>query len=281
MKNEVQPPNEIIELWTKVTRRWNWSEAPIRPNAQDIGFCIDAISKWMVEGKSPRVLMLGVTPEFYHIPWPNGTDLIAVDSNPSMIENVWPGSPEQAYCMNWLDMDFAPASRDIVYSDAGLMWLTYPEGQLRLAAILNHIMADQGLVIFRLFAPPQQREPLTAIIADCLDGKIKNPSMFKLRLLLSFQENPVEGIEIGAAAREVFRIAPHLAINAPKVGWSVEQVLPPSIYKNSPTFVYLPTVDAVIDMFCHQVGGFEVRQVYHPDYDYGQHCPTIVLQRKR
>lgn len=281
LKSDAEPDNEIIKFWSKVTRRWNWSDSPIRPSAQDIGFCIHAISKWLQEHQNPQVLMLGVTPEFYHIPWPKGTDLISVDNNPAMIEHVWPGNKEQAYCMNWLDMDFAPESRDMVYSDAGLMWLPYPEGQLRLANILKHFLADQGMVAFRLFSPPQQRETLTAIIADCLDGKVQNPNLFKLRLMLAFQENPFTGIELGQAAREVFKLAPQLTENAQKVGWSIEQVLAPSIYSDSRTVLHLPTADAVVEMYCGQVGGFELMKIHYPDYEYGQHCPTVILQRKR
>ena len=71
--------------WPECTRWWKQLGPPLRPSPEDLGFCIDTANQWIERNGAPRVLLLGVTPELYHLPWPNGTDFLAVDRTPSMI----------------------------------------------------------------------------------------------------------------------------------------------------------------------------------------------------
>jgi len=68
--------------------------APLRPSRQDI----DLLQRFVAEKHdlaacaSPRVVLLGVTPEIATMRWPPETCLLAVDRHLGMIENIWPGN---------------------------------------------------------------------------------------------------------------------------------------------------------------------------------------------
>ena len=92
--NSTGPEPDGTHHWAAIARQWKQLGPPLRPVAQDIGFYWNAAEKWVRERGAPRVLLLGVTPELYHLPWPKGTDLLAVDRSQAMIETVWPGPKE-------------------------------------------------------------------------------------------------------------------------------------------------------------------------------------------
>ena len=84
----VRPAPRKADYWHNVAPQCKLLGAPLRPATEDIGFCTAAIDAWVQSNGSPRVLSLGVTPELYFLPWPKGTDLLAVDRTPSMIDAV-------------------------------------------------------------------------------------------------------------------------------------------------------------------------------------------------
>ena len=56
--------------WAEIARRWQQVGPPLRPSVQDIAFYTRAIA----DITAPRALILGVTPELYHLPWPAGAN---------------------------------------------------------------------------------------------------------------------------------------------------------------------------------------------------------------
>ena len=77
--------------WAKVARNWKLLGPPLRPSQEDVRFSEEAVGAWRGQGAPPRVLLLGVTPELYALPWREGTDFLAVDRTMEAIEAVWPG----------------------------------------------------------------------------------------------------------------------------------------------------------------------------------------------
>ncbi len=157
--------------WQENARQWQHLGPPLRPSPQDIGFFEDAVQEWIHHYGAPRVLLLGVTPEIYRLPWPEGTDFLAVDHSQAMIDAVWPGPKEAAQCADWLSLKLPDNSRDIVLCDGGLPLLAYPREQQQLVRILRDVLSDQGLCILRLFVPPSQQESPDAVLRDLLEGK--------------------------------------------------------------------------------------------------------------
>lgn len=270
--------NSNVEVWTLIKDVWSITKSPARPAPEDMSFCLEAMHKFMNKGSAPRVLSLGVTPEFYQLHWPAGTDYLAVDCNPDMIWAIWPGPIEQTLCANWLSMDLPPSSRDIAYTDAGLLWLAYPQEHGTLVQKLKYILADGSILILRLVTPPENRQPLHKIINEARCGQISNLNVFMLRLLINMQKNSREGVDWNRLCQVVSAIAPDIDELCSKL-YSISgphfQAVPMAIKQ------HYVSVAEVIDIFCHQVGGFEVLDINYPTYEMGENCPTLILQRRQ
>ena len=239
--------------WAAVARNWKLLGPPLRPSQEDVRFSEEAIRAWRGQGTPPRVLLLGVTPELYGLPWRGGTDFLAVDRTMAAIEAVWPGPREAVRCEDWLEMKLPAASRDIVLCDGGLNLLAYPEEQQQLASILRGVLAEGGLCILRLFVRPAERETRDAVLADLMGGRIPNMNVLKLRLWMALQESPSQGVELDAVWRTVLSAAGSLEELASRVGWPLEETLTINAYKDSATRYWLGTVDEVAKIFCREV----------------------------
>jgi hypothetical protein len=224
-------------------------------------------------------LLLGVTPELYLLPWPKGTDFLAVDRTQAMIDGVWPGPREAVQCADWLALTLPDSSRDVVLCDGGLHLLAYPRQQGRLVELLRGILSDQGLCILRLYIPPPQRESPDAVLRELLDGSISSLNILKLRLGMALMESASEGVELGTVWRAIHRVSPDLERLASRIGWPVEHMLAINTYRESTARYHFVTVDEVSDLFCGNPGGFKVHRVHVPSYELGERCPTIVLRR--
>lgn len=269
---------ERASQWAKVARNWKLHGPPLRPSPEDVRFSEEAVSAWRGQG-APRVLLLGVTPELYRLPWQEGTDFLAVDRTMEVIEAVWPGPREAVRCENWLEMKLPAASRDIVLCDGGLNLLAYPEEQQQLASILREVLAEEGLCILRLFVRPAERETRDAVLADLMMGRIPNMNVLKLRLWAALQESPSQGVELDTVWRTVQGATGSLEELASRLGWPLEETLFINAYRDSTTRYWLGTVDEVAKIFCQEVGGFELASMHVPSYQCGRQCPTVVLRR--
>lgn len=268
-----------VDAWQRLSKSYKHYGPPLRPSAQDLEIYWDIIHPWIHGHGAPRVLLLGVTPELYHLPWPEGTDFKAVDRSQAMIDAVWPGPKSCAECADWLSLNPADSARDIILCDGGLHFIDYPEGQHRLVRALYEILSQDGLCIFRLYALPSRRESAGGVIQDLLDGKIGTPEALKIRLSMALCSHPEEGVEADQVYRALLKAVPDLAEFASKIGWSVEQMQAIQDYKDSKCKFYWLGVDRTIALFCDDPGGFRVHRIMTPSYELGSRCPTIAFQR--
>ena len=265
--------------WPEIARQWQEVGPPLRPVAEDARFVLEAVSEWGRQPTPPRVLLLGVTPELYGLPWPAGTDFLAVDRTHAMIDVVWPGPREAILCADWLAMGLPDCSRDIVLCDGGLHLLGYPEEQRRLVHLLANALSDEGLCILRLYVPPVEPDSPDGILADLLGGEIRDLNILKLRLWMSLLGSPDEGVELGTVWRAIHEVAPDLEALATRLGWPLEHTLAINAYRGSTARYFFLTVDQVLDLFCRDPGGFQLSDIRVPSYERGEQCPTLVLQR--
>lgn len=266
--------------WPKLARQWAQVGPPLRPVAQDVEFCWDAVSEWMPGRGTPRVLLLGVTPELYRMPWPKGTDLLAVDHTPAMVEAVWPGPKEAVLCADWLALDLPGGSRDIALCDGGLHHLAYPQGQAGLVRVLRGALSDGGLCILRLYTPPARRESPQAVLRDLQEGRISNLNILKVRLGAAMTADVEQGVELDAVWRALQEAALDLDGLAARLGWPAEHMRVIHAYCGEKAHYHYVTVDQVCGLFCGEPGGFELIQVRVPAYELGEQFPTVVLKRR-
>jgi hypothetical protein len=267
--------------WPDIAAQWRRIGPPLRPSAQDIGFCLEAVLDWTRNrGRPPRVLLLGVTSELYHLPWPDGTDFLAVDRTRQMIDYVWPGPKDGVLCSDWKSMKLPDDSRDIVLCDGGLHLLDYPEEQQALAHLLKQIISDQGFCVFRLYVPPPYRESTHSVIKDLMDGKISSLNILKLRLGMALMNGAAEGVELDRVWRTIHAAAPDLGKLASRLGWSVDHTMAVDGYRGSTARYFFSTLEQVSALFCTGRGGFEIHDIRVPTYELGELCPTLILKRQ-
>ena len=266
------------DIWYRVARQWKGIGPPLRPVAEDNGFYTAAIDTWVQANGPPRVLLLGVTRELYLLPWPQGTDFLAVDRTPAMIDAVWPGPKDAAYCADWTTMALPGGSRDIVLCDGGMELLRYPQELQRLVCILRRVLSEGGLCILRLYVLPSQRESPETVLRDFVQGRVSNVNILKLRLGMALQDTRTEGVQ-----RQTIWDAFHAAVPeperlGPQIGWSVEQMHIIDAYRDCPDRFFFLSVADLRDLFCASPGGFQLESVHVPSYELGDRCPTVVLR---
>jgi glycosyltransferase involved in cell wall biosynthesis len=265
--------------WPTLARQWNEIGPPLRPSPQDLAFVSGTATEWIRRHGAPRVLLLGVTPEIYRLPWPAGTDFLAVDRAPAMIDRVWPGPKDHALCAEWTSLNLSAGSRDMVICDGGLHLLSHPGEHVRLVRILHRLLSPEGLVLLRLFAPPGPCTPQT-VLDDFRNGRIPNPNILKLRLGMAMQESLSEGVAAKTVWRAIAGAIPDPESHARAIGWSAGQWSSVQVYQHSNVRYHYAGLAEAQDLFCRRPGGFALKSVRVPDYDLGDHCPTVVFQRR-
>ena len=265
--------------WSDIARLWEQVGPPLRPSAEDIAFLNDAIGSWARDNGAPRALILGVTPELYHLPWPNGTDVLAVDHTQSMIDAVWPGPRNAVICADWTTMPLQTGSQDIVLCDGGVHLLAYPHEHSKFVQTLHRVIASDGLCIFRLFIPPKEREAPGDVLQDLLEAKISNLNLLKIRLGMALHEDITQGVRLKRVWDAIHRVSPDFNRLASRVGWPVEHLRIINTYRNCSTRYFFLSIGDVRRLFCKRPGGFTLKAVYVPGYELGERCPTVVFRR--
>lgn len=269
----------LTEHWDRFSRARALHDPPLRPSAEDLAYFWEMVDEWVRERGTPRVLLLGVTPELHDLPWPEGTDLLTVDRSQVAIDALRLGAKDAVCCAEWLSMDLPEGSRDIALCDGGLHLLDYPQGQRELVRRLRRTLSDGGLCIFRLFLRPSRPETPDAVLRDLLEGKVGNLSALKLRLFTSMQSSPEEGVEFGKVYKAFIQAVPDPEQMAVKIGWPVERMMVIENYKGLNDKVHMLTEEQTIGLFCDVPGGFRVHRVRTPSYELGTRCPTVAFER--
>jgi hypothetical protein len=238
------------------------------------------MNEWVQSNAPPRVLLLGVTPELYFLPWPKGTDIMAVDRTQPMIDAVWPGPKDAVYCAEWTTMTLPDGSRDIILCDGGMEQPQYPQEHRRLVRILRQVLSDGGLTILRLYVLPSQRESPETVLRDFVQGRVSNINILKLRLGMALQGTSSEGVQRKTIWDAFHAAAPDPYCLARQLGWSAGQMHVIDAYRDCPDRFFFLTVADLRQLFCSSPGGFQFESLHVPSYELGERCPTVVLRRR-
>jgi len=275
---------EPVGQWPEIARRWDQLGPPLRPVDADLVPIRSALTAWRAShpGVAPRVLILGVTPELYRLPWPDLTQVRAADRTPEMIAHVWPGRPEDVLRADWRDLPLEDGGIDMALCDGGLHLLDFPSGQACLLQELARAMAPDGLLIVRLFTPPAVTETVDEVLTALLSGGIRDLNHLKLRLGTALQDSPESGVALHTVWRTLHETAGDWPQLAQRLGWEIEHLLAIDAYRGSPARYHFVSADSVIDLACNRTGGaFEPHDRHVPAYVMGDQCPTLVLRRTR
>ena len=268
------------ELWSRFAESWQFSGSPLRPGAEDIRVMCQAVNGWVIAHPAapPRCLVLGVTPEFATMDWPEKTRLTAVDRNPAMIEKVWPGYPrpgEGAVCGDWFNLPLLDASVDIVLAD-GCFTLINSLQSGELMHSVKRVLCNEGIMVFRCFARPQVKERPEAVMQDLLAGRIGSFHAFRWRLNMSLYDEDKKGVHLGGIWDYWHKTGLDNEGLAERMSWPPESIALIDFYRGMDTFYFYPTFDELRAIFDPH---FSEVACYIPTYELGERCPIFVLRQ--
>jgi len=265
--------------WPQVARNWRMIGSPLRPVDEDVALFARALGEWTAAyaGAAPRGLILGVTPELYHLPWPDRARVRAVDRTPEMITHIWPGQAAQVLRADWQELPLPVGSVDIALCDGGLHLLDFPQGQTRLCRRLAAVMAPGALLALRLFVPPEERESENAVLEALFAGRIRDLNCLKLRLGMALQRSPTEGVALQAVWHALREAAGDWPALARRLDWPLAQLEVIDAYRDSPARYHFVTLGEASALFA--ANGFERLWIAGGSYAMAEQCPTVTFRR--
>ncbi len=274
----VLPTNPIAAFWARNHGGYAKQGPPLMPVAADIAALERCVGEWARrEGRSPRALLMGVTPAIARMAWPAGSSLVAMDWAPNMIRDIWPKQrpiASWAVCADWNDMPLERGTIDMAFNDGGFTLVAFPASYRRIFAHLHRIMTPRGLAAIRFHLRPDRAERPAAVIDDLRAGRIGSFHVFRWRLVASVQDSAPAGVRLG----DVFETW-HGAMD----GGSLAQSWPPqavelmTVYRGGEARYFFPTLAEL-----RAVAGEYFREVSVEvqSYELGERCPTVLLRRR-
>jgi SAM-dependent methyltransferase len=226
----------------------------------------------------PRVLLLGVTPEIASMPWPEHTQLQAIDRSGEMIELVWPGDfpgRREARLGEWLQLPFADHEFDIIIGDGCFIHMDYPHGWRSLGKSLRRVLKDDGLLILRFFVQEGTRESIEDVYADLRRGAIGSFHAFKWRLAMAMQATSADGVCLHDIWENWISSGVSVPALSAQCGWAPESIQTIALYREKRVNHSFPTLDEAIATL---QPSFRRDTVHHPGYELGGRCPIVTFR---
>jgi hypothetical protein len=189
------------EHWNRYVEIIKKMKSPLRPDQSEIQILEQVIRDFQETQciSHLNVLLLGVTEEIVHIPWPEYTMLTAVDRSETMIEAFWPGDiPGQRKLVqeDWFNMSFPEESFHMIFGDCVFNNLIYPSGYDTLAKKLSGLLLKNGYLCTRVFNQLDPKEDMANILGHYHENSSLDPDQFSFRFVSCLQESVQKGIHV-------------------------------------------------------------------------------------
>jgi SAM-dependent methyltransferase len=230
---------------------------------------------------APQAIILGVTPEIVGMRWPENTHILAFDREPSMIQNLWPHhclSNAAALCSDWSELPLVDGYADLVMADGSFIFLAFPGEYHRLARELARILAPGGIVVVRLFVPPDNKESVEDIYKDLWDGHIGNFNTFKWRLAMALTDSSDFSVCVNDVWESWNAHIDSAELLADRLGWSLPVIRMVERYRGCVSTRYsFPPLNMISDALAPL---FSQEQLSTPTYQDGNRYPTVCFRRQ-
>lgn len=268
-------------FWEQQWLWWDRIQAPLRPHRSDVQDMERTVARVAGElgATELKALLLGVTPEFAGMAWPQETTLVAVDRSQGMIDNIWPRSvPPGAKAIqgDWLSLPVADTSCDVVIGDGCFSQVSYPDSAQQLARELHRVLKPSGVLALRSFVRPTQADTVGALFEKLRQGQFGSFHIFKWCLNMALQPSLTQGVCLADVWDAVHVQYPDLGKLASERAWSEESVDTIHAYRNSTARFFYPTLDELRGVLRPH---FTERQLWYPTYELGERCPHLCFVR--
>jgi len=263
------PSPERAQNWTRLARQYARLSAPFCPASQDVELFRQAIV-----GHDERVLLLGVTPALAGF----GQDMVAVETMPDVIAALWPGNAphRRAVAGDWRALPCPDQSRSAIIGDG-----VFSAADVDPVALLREflrVLSPGGVIAIRCFCAPAQPEPLEAVVADTLAGRVPDLNVLKWRLAMHLAASDadfrVPVVTVLDTFNQLFR---DRAALLDQTGWLASEFDFIDLYRGSSSVLRFLPEDRLRDSFASQ--GVDVSLVQPEGYPLASRCPVFVLRK--
>jgi hypothetical protein len=208
---------------------------------------------------------------------PKGSALTALDRSPEMISCVWPGDApgRQAVCGDWKELLLELGPFDVALGDCSLTSQSWPEGWRRVLFGVRRALAPDGLFLIRIRTALEPQESAGEVFASLQRGEIGSFHAFKLRLAMSLQRTPEEGVrlsEIWQCWSRTLEDAPELCRRA---GFSEDSIATIDLYRGSGASLSFPTMQQLGQLLDEQ---FAIAETAFGGGELGERHPRLRLR---
>ena len=271
----------IHDSWEVSSLNWHQIKPPMRPCEVELALITRRLTQQADSSGLNRVLVLGATPEYFHLPWPRHTRVSAADSSPAMLARVWPGAPDSTIEADWQKLPLANNSQDMVLLDAGLCLLSWPVEQTRVVSEIARVLRPGGLGIIRLLVLPAIPQSPAQVYTMIRRGLVPNLSHLRLYLWMALQSSngrAATNQDIWGGLKKEFGSWAALAQAVQCDAHYLEQFAETRLTQAWPQFDFATQTDYA-DLFRQPAYGLAIEEIFRPDYPLGERCPTFVLRK--
>lgn len=251
------------QAWPKHSTNWDKIGVPFRPSQSDID------NFKAIVGDVP-ILLMGVTPEIHNA----FTTITAIDRDPKMISNVWPGDTETKTALNaqWESVVLAKKFDGII----GDFALTMLADKKVIESFNNKsfsMLNPGGVTAQRIFHKP--KDPVTR---EHLIDILSKPAAiswntFKLLLMFAYSHETHSKIKHSNVLKMFNEICPDRELASKNTGWSLQSINSIDLYENATQEIIILSKKEWLETV--PKGAINVKFTYCEDYDLAELCPIL------
>jgi len=186
-------------LWDAQFEVFKTMTPPLRPHISEIEIMQGLVNslKESGDGCPPQALILGLTPEYLGLDWPEESRVVVVDRSRHVAQEWWPGDipgRRELVMSDWLEMPFDDREFDLILGDGVFNFMTYPIGFKTFSMDLSRLLRPGGLLGVRVFALPDPPEDPEELVAEFYRSDEIDYFGYRFRIAQSIQETPEQGL---------------------------------------------------------------------------------------
>jgi SAM-dependent methyltransferase len=247
--------------WADRSRNWGKNGPPLQPN-QEIIDCFASLVP-----TSANILLLGVTPQIATA----YTHVTAVDREPAMIENVWPGNTEnkRAILDNWLTVTLAENYYDGIIGDGSINMLSYPEDVNFMLGKALTLLRPGGVFACRMFTRPNENITLERLLAEAKTPTVNFSAYRRLiPMYLAVEHGPLVPVRL------IVELFDQLFPDRSLLPWTAEQMSTLEPYRKSDATTWFPTRSEILALAPEGS-----RYIESGTYDISDTCPILTFTK--
>ena len=267
--------------WSGMAERYRALTPPLRVSDSERDIYRKLAAQWRNDLQAPRVLVLGATPDFYDLQWPEHSDLLAVDRSQPMLRSVWPGDESESLCAEWTSADLPDHSRDIVLCDGGLTFFSYPQPLQQLLDNITRIMAPGGLFIVRLYVASNPPQSAATIYQQFSRGQIRDSHELKFRLWFALERAGGKGVCLNDVWNSFEAACSDLRSRNALPDWPEAEWLSMQAYEGLQDVYYFPSVEQLTGLMNQNHRSATLEANITPSGTCNEHLRILSFRLKR